>query len=352
MGFKPRLEISQEIPLTTRLNPMNHLAHYLYRDSNDQLTFRLILPRLLQLRFPYVPREIRWSLDGMAVDDARGLALDLAERIRQLRFRLGEIKTGEGLLQELARIRDSIAPLTQRPEPRPALTPHSSQVLCPVQDLNLSIGRQRYEQLRLTPTFLLREPQQFTLQVPLPDLLGAAYPLLLKTQVFELHTLNPEEAQQRAVFVLQGLAELTQLLEQHLQRSEWLPLYQASFQLELLRRYLLSEHGLQFRHNPRWLALRPQDLRERDHEFLRKLDNPAGASNAAHQLHPAIGRPHRFALDMPELLRSSYISQPERSFLPDQLSFVPGPAAAGSNDVHDKSSTCGRTSMASQSSGR
>ena len=52
---------------------MQHLAHYLYRDSNDQLVFRLILPRLLQQRFPYVPREIRWPLDGMSVEDAREL---------------------------------------------------------------------------------------------------------------------------------------------------------------------------------------------------------------------------------------------------------------------------------------
>ncbi|VXC54854.1 hypothetical protein PSEUDO9AZ_11131 [Pseudomonas sp. 9AZ] len=46
------------------------------------------------------------------------------------------------------------------------------------------------------------------------------------------------------------------------------------------------------------------------------------------------------------------ISQPERGFLPDQLSFVPGLTAAGSNDVHSKSSTCGRASMAGQTSGR
>lgn len=294
---------------------MQHLAHYLYRDSNNQLTFRLILPRLLQQRFPYASREIRWSLDGIAVDEARDLALDLAERIRRLRFRLGEIKTAEGLQQELARIRDSIAPLSQQPEAQPSSAPLSSQIACPVLDLSLTIGRMRYEQLRQTPTFLLREQQQFTLQVPLPDLLGAAYPLLLKTQVFELHTLNQEEAQQRALFVLQGMAELTQLLERHLERSEWLPLYQACFQLETLRRYLLPEHGLHFRHNPRWLALRPLDLRERDHEFLRRLDNPAGASDASHQLHPAIAGPHRFELDMPEPLRSSY---PQ---LPAQLTF-------------------------------
>ena len=268
---------------------MQHLAHYLYRDKNNQLTFRLILPRLLQQRFPYASREIRWSLDGIAVDEARDLALDLAERIRRLRFRLGEIKTTEGLQQELTRIRDSIAPLSRKPEvqsapaPAPAPAQKSSQIACPVQDLSLAIGRMRYEHLRQTPTFLLREQHQFTLQVPLPDLLGAAYPLLLKTQVFELHTLNPEEAQQRAAFVLQGLAELTQLLEQHLHRSEWFPLYQASFHLEALRRYLLPEHGLHFRHNPRWLALRPLDLRERDHEFLRKLDNPAGASIPGHR---------------------------------------------------------------------
>jgi integrase len=293
---------------------MQHLAHYLYRDKNNQLTFRLILPRLLQQRFPYASREIRWSLDGIAVDEARDLALDLAERIRRLRFRLGEIKTTEGLQQELARIRDSIAPLSRKPEvqPAPVPAPKSSQIACPVQDLTLAIGRMRYEQLRQTPTFLLREQHQFTLQVPLPDLLGAAYPLLLKTQVFELHTLNPEEAQQRAAFVLQGLAELTQLLEQHLHRSEWFPLYQASFHLEALRRYLLPEHGLHFRHNPRWLALRPLDLRERDHEFLRKLDNPAGASNAPHCLHPATATPHLFSVDMPALLRSQYPQLPDR----------------------------------------
>ena len=46
------------------------------------------------------------------------------------------------------------------------------------------------------------------------------------------------------------------------------------------------------------------------------------------------------------------ISQSERGFLSDQFSFVPGLAALDSADVHDKSSTCGRTSMASQSSGR
>jgi hypothetical protein len=62
----------------------------------------------------YASREIRWSLDGIAVDEARDLALDLAERIRRLRFRLGEIKTTEGLQQELARIRDSIALSTKK----------------------------------------------------------------------------------------------------------------------------------------------------------------------------------------------------------------------------------------------
>ena len=46
------------------------------------------------------------------------------------------------------------------------------------------------------------------------------------------------------------------------------------------------------------------------------------------------------------------ISESERSFLSDQFSFVPGLTAAGSDDVHGKSSTCGRTKMASQSSGR
>lgn len=290
---------------------MQHLAHYLYRDSNDQLTFRLILPRLLQQRFPYVSREIRWSLHGMSVDDARDLALDLAERIRQLRFRIGEIKTAEGLQQALADIHASIRPLSQQ-DPHPRTTPHSSQIACPVQDLSLAIGRQRYEQLRHMPTFLLREAQQFTLQVPLPDLLGAAYPLLLKTQVFELHTLNPTEVQQRAQFILQGMAELAAQLEQHLHRSEWLPLYQASFQLESLRRYLLPEHGLHFRHNPRWLALRPQDLRDRDHEFLRRLDNPAGARNAPHRLHPTHGEHHLLDVDMPDLLLSHYPQLPAR----------------------------------------
>ncbi|WP_322981291.1 site-specific integrase [Pseudomonas sp. C11] len=291
---------------------MQHLAHYLYRDSNDQLVFRLILPRLLQQRFPYVPREIRWPLDSMSVEDARELALDLAERIRQLRFRLGEIKTGEGLQHELAAIRASIRPLGPQTAPRKTAPPHSSQIACPVQDLTLTIGRQRYEQLRHMPTFMLREAQQFTLQVPLPDLLGAAYPLMLKTQVFELHTLDSAEAQQRAQFILQGMAELKELLEQHLQRGEWFPLYHASFQLEALRRYLLPEHGLHFRHNPRWLALRPVDLRERDHEFLRKLDNPAGASNAAHCLHPATGSPHLLDIDMPEPLHSNYPQLPAR----------------------------------------
>ncbi|HEP9156570.1 TPA: hypothetical protein VDV10_000579, partial [Pseudomonas aeruginosa] len=76
---------------------MIHLSHYLYRDHSDRLTFRLILPSLLQQRFPSVGREIRWSLDGVPLDDARELALNLARRIRDLRFRLGDIKTAEGL---------------------------------------------------------------------------------------------------------------------------------------------------------------------------------------------------------------------------------------------------------------
>lgn len=46
------------------------------------------------------------------------------------------------------------------------------------------------------------------------------------------------------------------------------------------------------------------------------------------------------------------ISQSDRGFLPDQFSFVPGLTAAGIDDVHGKSSTCGWTRMASQSSGR
>lgn len=37
------------------------------------------------------------------------------------------------------------------------------------------------------------------------------------------------------------------------------------------------------------------------------------------------------------------ISQSERGFLPDQFSFVPEMTAAGSDDVHDKSSTFERT---------
>jgi len=46
------------------------------------------------------------------------------------------------------------------------------------------------------------------------------------------------------------------------------------------------------------------------------------------------------------------ISQSEWGLLPDQFSFVPGLTAAGSDYVHDKSSTCGRTRMANQSNGR
>ena len=46
------------------------------------------------------------------------------------------------------------------------------------------------------------------------------------------------------------------------------------------------------------------------------------------------------------------ISQSEWGFLPGQFSFVLGLTAAGSNDVHDKSSTWGRTRMANQSNGR
>jgi len=46
------------------------------------------------------------------------------------------------------------------------------------------------------------------------------------------------------------------------------------------------------------------------------------------------------------------ISQSEWGFLSDQFSFVPGLAAAGSDDVHSKSSTCGRTRMASLNGGR
>lgn len=291
---------------------MLHLSHYLYRDNADRLTFRLILPTLLQQRFPSVGREIRWSLDGVQLDDARELALDLARRIRDLRFRLGELKTAEGLLQELQRIQASIPPLSRQAEPRTAVHTHSSQVPCPIHDLSLTLGRQRFEQLRRMPTCLLRNQHQLTLQVPLPDLLGAAYPLMLKTQVFDLHTLHQSDAEQRAAFILQGLAELNERLQQHLDRGEWLPLYQASFQLEALRRYLLPEHGLHFHHDPRWLPLRPQDLRERDHEYLRRLDAPAGYNTADHRLHPATVGPHRLDVSTPGLLREHYPQLPEQ----------------------------------------
>lgn len=292
---------------------MIHLSHYLYRDHADRLTFRLILPSLLQQRFPSVGREIRWSLDGVPLDDARELALNLARRIRDLRFRLGDIKTAEGLQQELQRIQGSIPPLSRQSAPSPSARPQSSQVACPVQDLSLSVGRQRLEQLRLTPTFLLRDEHQLTVQAPLPELLGAAYPLMLKTQVFDLHTLNPQEGEQRAAFILQGLAELNERLQHCLDRGEWLPLYQASFHLEALRRYLLPEHGLHFHHDPRWLPLRPQDLRERDHEHLRRLDTQAGSDTPSHRLHPATGGAHRLDISTPQLLREHY---PQ---LPDQL---------------------------------
>jgi integrase len=289
---------------------MQHIDHYLYRDTHGQLTFRLILPRLLQQRFPSVPREIRWPLPGISEEDARSLARDLANRVRLLRFRLGQINTGEALLHELAAIRAGIIPRQpQSKAPRPNVA-HSSQLPCPVLDLSLSAGRPRFAQLQMTPTFLLRDREQFTMQAPLPDLLGAAYPLLLKTQIFELHTL--EQAQTRSAFILQGLAELTQNVEQHLNRGEWMPLYLITFHIEALRRYVMPDHGLNFRHNPQWLALRPQDLRERDREFLEVVGRHAEEVNGRYQLHPALGRPHLLETTVPPLLRQHYPQLPER----------------------------------------
>jgi integrase len=312
MGFKPKSGISQQIPLTTRLNPMQHIDHYLYRDANGQLTFRLILPRLLQQRFPSVAREIRWPLPGTSEEDARALARDLANRIRLLRFRLGQIKTAESLLHELAEIRAGISPPQPQPKaPRPSVA-HSSQLPCPVLDLSLSAGRPRFAQLQMTPTFLLRDREQFTVQAPLPDLLGAAYPLLLKTQVFELQTPDQKQAHTRAAFILQGLAELTQNVEAHLNRGEWLPLYLVTFQIEALRRYVMPDHGLNFLHNPQWLALRPQDLRERDREFLELVGRSADGVDSGHQLFPAVGGPHSLETAVPPLLRQHYPQLPER----------------------------------------
>lgn len=290
---------------------MKRIANYLYLDAAGQLTFRLILSRLLQQRFPSAKREIRWSLEGLSEDDARHMACELAKQVHDLRYRLGVIKTAEGLYQALELIRSSIAPLAKQVAIRPTPSPHSSQIPCPVEDLSLALGRARFEQLRMMPTFVLKESDQYTLQVPLPDLLSAAYPLMLKTQVFELHTLESEEAKQRSLFILQGMAELNIRFEKHLERGEWLPLYQASFHLELIRRYLRPEHGLHFRHNPRWLALRPQDLRERDHQFLQALDAPDKQSQAQHVLHPAIGMPHLLDVTMPSLLREHYPQLPQ-----------------------------------------
>lgn len=110
---------------------MQHIDHYLYRNAHGQLTFRLILPRLLQQRFPSVAREIRWPLPGTSEEDARSLARDLANRIRLLRFRLGQIKTAESLLHELAEIRAGIAPQQPQQQARRPSVAHSSQLPCP-----------------------------------------------------------------------------------------------------------------------------------------------------------------------------------------------------------------------------